>query len=205
MPTYKVRYAHIRASVSGVHAVAGRRVRARHNAPAAPRRLITCKSRDRMRRVVASSREHEHEPTAPPRRDAHQPTAGAMQSRRGGGRGGDDVQISRREPLTTAFRPGHPAAAHGRVSAAAWGDTHDARMRAHVQQTNHARPAPPCALEPPTKPCIPRRVRCASLCKHWHWHAISQWHTRCSASQEGQGSRSVGVGKSMVPAASTRR
>jgi hypothetical protein len=31
------------------------------------------------------------------------------------------------------------------------------------------------------------------------------WHTRCSAGKEGQGSRSVGVGKSMVPAASTRR
>jgi hypothetical protein len=81
---------------------------------------------------------------------------------------------------------------------------HDApRMRAHVQQTNHARPAPLCALAPPTKPCIPRRVRCASLCKHWH--GIFKWHTRCSASQEGQGSRSVGVGKSVVPEASTRQ
>jgi hypothetical protein len=85
MPTYKVRYAHIRALVRGVHAVAGRRVRARHSAPATPRRSITC---NRMRRVVASSREHEHEPTAPPRRDTHQPTAGATRCLRGGGRGG---------------------------------------------------------------------------------------------------------------------
>jgi hypothetical protein len=36
MPTYKVRYAHIRASVSGAHVVAGRRVHARHNALATP-------------------------------------------------------------------------------------------------------------------------------------------------------------------------
>jgi hypothetical protein len=118
MPTYKVRYAHIRASVFGAHAVAGRRVRA-----TTYRRHRGDRSRDLHVIACAESLHHRASTSTSPRRRRDGIRISLPQERRGasGAGGGEDVQISRREPLTTDFKPGHSAAAHGRVSAAASG------------------------------------------------------------------------------------
>jgi hypothetical protein len=81
---------------------------------------------------------------------------------------------------------------------------HDARMGTHVQQPITRGLRRPVHSSRQLSHASPG-VSGVHHCKHWHWHAIFKWDTRCSAGQEGQGSRSVGVGKSMVPGASTRQ
>jgi hypothetical protein len=132
MPTYKVRYAHIRASVSGAHSV----TQGCERATTHRRRRLGDRSRD-LHVIACAESLHYRGSTSTstsPRRRRDGIHISLPQERRGasGAGGGEDVQISRREPLTTAFRPGHPTAAHGRVSAAAAGTCTMRRGCAHT-------------------------------------------------------------------------